>query len=214
MLKCLFRPKTGFQLWLEENRKSIIADHPNLEETDIIKEAMGRFRTLSADERLVRHTEGFREKYGNFIWWYWAQKVQRYYIFNQNDLESTKLLNFVFSLGRHMVMFHTDWFFGYVFRYLNILEKIFCILAKKIDFLWNYTKAEGLAVLYILFFRVVSWFGSCWQTINTNVVIIKCRSTNLWLTVQPAHLTIHPFFIKRREKYVFLALAICLYSIE
>nr|XP_046251496.1 WD repeat and HMG-box DNA-binding protein 1 isoform X2 [Scatophagus argus] len=46
------RPKTGFQLWLEENRKSITADHPDLEETDIIKEAMGRFRTLSAEERL------------------------------------------------------------------------------------------------------------------------------------------------------------------
>uniref|UniRef100_A0A3Q1JMS9 WD repeat and HMG-box DNA-binding protein 1 n=1 Tax=Anabas testudineus TaxID=64144 RepID=A0A3Q1JMS9_ANATE len=46
-------PKTGFQLWLEENRKSIIADQPDLEETDVIKEAMGRFRTLSAEERLV-----------------------------------------------------------------------------------------------------------------------------------------------------------------
>ncbi|CAJ1050041.1 WD repeat and HMG-box DNA-binding protein 1 isoform X2 [Xyrichtys novacula] len=46
------RPKTGFQLWLEENRKSIIADQPDLEETDVIKEAMGRFRTLSAEERL------------------------------------------------------------------------------------------------------------------------------------------------------------------
>lgn len=49
----LFRPTTGFQLWLEENRKIIVADQPDLEETDIIKEAMGRFRTLSADERLV-----------------------------------------------------------------------------------------------------------------------------------------------------------------
>uniref|UniRef100_A0A0F8BBI7 WD repeat and HMG-box DNA-binding protein 1 n=1 Tax=Larimichthys crocea TaxID=215358 RepID=A0A0F8BBI7_LARCR len=46
------RPKTGFQLWLDENRKNITADHPDLEETDVIKEAMGRFRTLSADERL------------------------------------------------------------------------------------------------------------------------------------------------------------------
>ncbi|XP_029904216.1 WD repeat and HMG-box DNA-binding protein 1 isoform X2 [Myripristis murdjan] len=46
------RPKTGFQLWLEENRKSIVADQPDLEETDIIKEAMGRFRILSAEERL------------------------------------------------------------------------------------------------------------------------------------------------------------------
>uniref|UniRef100_A0A7N8X246 WD repeat and HMG-box DNA-binding protein 1 n=1 Tax=Mastacembelus armatus TaxID=205130 RepID=A0A7N8X246_9TELE len=43
-------PKTGFQLWLEESRKSIAADHPDLEETDVIKEAMGRFRTLSAED--------------------------------------------------------------------------------------------------------------------------------------------------------------------
>ncbi|XP_037104010.1 WD repeat and HMG-box DNA-binding protein 1 isoform X2 [Syngnathus acus] len=47
------RPKTGFQLWLEENRKNIIADHPDLEEMDIIKEAMGIFRNLSAEERLA-----------------------------------------------------------------------------------------------------------------------------------------------------------------
>ncbi|KAK2919879.1 WD repeat and HMG-box DNA-binding protein 1 [Channa argus] len=46
------RPKTGFQLWLEENRKSIISDHPDMEETDVIKEAMGHFRTLSPEERL------------------------------------------------------------------------------------------------------------------------------------------------------------------
>lgn len=48
-----FRPKTGFQLWLEENRKSITAGQPDLEETDVIREAMGRFRVLSAEERLV-----------------------------------------------------------------------------------------------------------------------------------------------------------------
>lgn len=51
-----FRPKTGFQLWLEENRKSITAGQPDLEEMDVIKEAMGRFRVLSAEERLVTHT--------------------------------------------------------------------------------------------------------------------------------------------------------------
>uniref|UniRef100_A0A9J8CEV7 WD repeat and HMG-box DNA-binding protein 1 n=1 Tax=Cyprinus carpio carpio TaxID=630221 RepID=A0A9J8CEV7_CYPCA len=45
-------PKTGFQLWLEENRKSILADNPDFEEMDVIKEGMGRFRTLSAEERL------------------------------------------------------------------------------------------------------------------------------------------------------------------
>uniref|UniRef100_A0A4W6EKI5 WD repeat and HMG-box DNA-binding protein 1 n=1 Tax=Lates calcarifer TaxID=8187 RepID=A0A4W6EKI5_LATCA len=47
------RPKTGFQLWLEENRKNITADHPDLEETDVIKEAMGRFRTLSAEDKIA-----------------------------------------------------------------------------------------------------------------------------------------------------------------
>uniref|UniRef100_A0A3B3CHJ0 WD repeat and HMG-box DNA-binding protein 1 n=1 Tax=Oryzias melastigma TaxID=30732 RepID=A0A3B3CHJ0_ORYME len=46
-------PKTGFQLWLEENRKSITADSPDLDETEVIREAMGRFRVLSAEERLV-----------------------------------------------------------------------------------------------------------------------------------------------------------------
>uniref|UniRef100_A0A3P8P875 WD repeat and HMG-box DNA-binding protein 1 n=1 Tax=Astatotilapia calliptera TaxID=8154 RepID=A0A3P8P875_ASTCA len=55
---CAFRPKTGFQLWLEENRKSILANNPDLEETDVIKEAMGRFRTLSAEERLPAHNGG------------------------------------------------------------------------------------------------------------------------------------------------------------
>uniref|UniRef100_A0A3Q3BE19 WD repeat and HMG-box DNA-binding protein 1 n=1 Tax=Kryptolebias marmoratus TaxID=37003 RepID=A0A3Q3BE19_KRYMA len=54
------RPKTGFQLWLEENRKNIIADNPDVDETDVIKEAMGRFRTLSAEERLENHSLYFR----------------------------------------------------------------------------------------------------------------------------------------------------------
>nr|XP_023695676.1 WD repeat and HMG-box DNA-binding protein 1 [Paramormyrops kingsleyae]XP_023695677.1 WD repeat and HMG-box DNA-binding protein 1 [Paramormyrops kingsleyae] len=46
------KPKTGFQLWLEENRSSLLAENPDLEETDIIKEAMGHFRTLTAEDRL------------------------------------------------------------------------------------------------------------------------------------------------------------------
>lgn len=50
----MLRPKTGFQLWLDENRKNVLADNPDLEEMDIIKEAMGRFRALSGEERLVR----------------------------------------------------------------------------------------------------------------------------------------------------------------
>ncbi|XP_044292863.1 WD repeat and HMG-box DNA-binding protein 1 isoform X2 [Varanus komodoensis] len=47
------RPKTGFQMWLEENRSSILADDPHLEETEIIKEGMSRFRALSSEERMA-----------------------------------------------------------------------------------------------------------------------------------------------------------------
>ncbi|XP_054827685.1 WD repeat and HMG-box DNA-binding protein 1 [Eublepharis macularius] len=47
------RPKTGFQMWLEENRSFILADNPDFEETEIIKEGMGRFRMLSAEERMA-----------------------------------------------------------------------------------------------------------------------------------------------------------------
>uniref|UniRef100_A0A8C6VL77 WD repeat and HMG-box DNA-binding protein 1 n=1 Tax=Naja naja TaxID=35670 RepID=A0A8C6VL77_NAJNA len=47
------RPKTGFQMWLEENRSSILSDNPNFEETEIIKEGMVRYRGLSAEERMV-----------------------------------------------------------------------------------------------------------------------------------------------------------------
>ncbi|XP_032107015.1 WD repeat and HMG-box DNA-binding protein 1 isoform X2 [Sapajus apella] len=46
------RPKTGFQMWLEENRSNILSDNPDFsDETDIIKEGMVRFRVLSTEER-------------------------------------------------------------------------------------------------------------------------------------------------------------------
>uniref|UniRef100_A0A8D2CBS3 WD repeat and HMG-box DNA-binding protein 1 n=2 Tax=Sus scrofa TaxID=9823 RepID=A0A8D2CBS3_PIG len=46
------RPKTGFQMWLEENRSNILSDNPDFsDEADIIKEGMVRFRVLSAEER-------------------------------------------------------------------------------------------------------------------------------------------------------------------
>nr|XP_048285951.1 WD repeat and HMG-box DNA-binding protein 1 isoform X1 [Myodes glareolus] len=48
------RPKTGFQMWLEENRSHILCDNPDFsDEADIIKEGMIRFRVLSAEERKV-----------------------------------------------------------------------------------------------------------------------------------------------------------------
>ncbi|XP_078418769.1 WD repeat and HMG-box DNA-binding protein 1 isoform X1 [Cetorhinus maximus] len=45
------KPKTGFQLWLEENREDIVAGSPDLTEEEIIKEGMNRFRILSSEER-------------------------------------------------------------------------------------------------------------------------------------------------------------------
>ncbi|NXP03494.1 WDHD1 protein, partial [Thinocorus orbignyianus] len=47
------RPKTGFQMWLEENRANILADNPDLNEAEVIKEGMSRFRMLSSEERMV-----------------------------------------------------------------------------------------------------------------------------------------------------------------
>ncbi|XP_053451282.1 WD repeat and HMG-box DNA-binding protein 1 isoform X1 [Nycticebus coucang] len=46
------RPKTGFQMWLEENRSNILSENPDFsDEADIIKEGMTRFRGLSTEER-------------------------------------------------------------------------------------------------------------------------------------------------------------------
>ncbi|XP_074725269.1 WD repeat and HMG-box DNA-binding protein 1 isoform X2 [Strix uralensis] len=46
------RPKTGFQMWLEENRANILTDNPDLNEAEVIKEGMSRFRMLSSEERM------------------------------------------------------------------------------------------------------------------------------------------------------------------
>uniref|UniRef100_A0A8C5JY46 WD repeat and HMG-box DNA-binding protein 1 n=1 Tax=Jaculus jaculus TaxID=51337 RepID=A0A8C5JY46_JACJA len=44
--------QTGFQMWLEENRSSILSENPDFsDEADIIKEGMIRFRVLSPEER-------------------------------------------------------------------------------------------------------------------------------------------------------------------
>uniref|UniRef100_A0A4W3IUA6 WD repeat and HMG-box DNA-binding protein 1 n=1 Tax=Callorhinchus milii TaxID=7868 RepID=A0A4W3IUA6_CALMI len=45
-------PKTGYQLWLEDNRSAILTDNPDLEEQEIIKEGMNRFRVLTSEERM------------------------------------------------------------------------------------------------------------------------------------------------------------------
>ncbi|KFW81171.1 WD repeat and HMG-box DNA-binding protein 1 [Phalacrocorax carbo] len=47
------RPKTGFQMWLEENRANILMDNPDLNEAEVIKEGMSRFRMLSSEDRMV-----------------------------------------------------------------------------------------------------------------------------------------------------------------
>ncbi|XP_045436358.1 WD repeat and HMG-box DNA-binding protein 1 isoform X4 [Pipistrellus kuhlii] len=55
------RPKTGFQMWLEENRSNILSDNPNFsDEADIIKEGMLRFRVLSTEERKAWTTKAKR----------------------------------------------------------------------------------------------------------------------------------------------------------
>lgn len=41
-------------MWLEENRANILSDNPDLNEAEVIKEGMGRFRVLSSEERMVR----------------------------------------------------------------------------------------------------------------------------------------------------------------
>ncbi|XP_068110818.1 WD repeat and HMG-box DNA-binding protein 1 [Hyperolius riggenbachi] len=52
-IKEVKKPKTGFQLWLDDNRESILSDNPELEESEIIKEGMNRFRTLTNEQRMV-----------------------------------------------------------------------------------------------------------------------------------------------------------------
>ncbi|NWS13580.1 WDHD1 protein, partial [Pachyramphus minor] len=47
------RPKTGFQMWLEENRANILTDNPDLNEAEVIKEGMSRFRMLTSEERMA-----------------------------------------------------------------------------------------------------------------------------------------------------------------
>ncbi|KAM4690958.1 WD repeat and HMG-box DNA-binding protein 1 [Rhinophrynus dorsalis] len=46
------KPKTGFQLWLDENRQSILSENSELDESEIIKEGMSRFRLLTPEERM------------------------------------------------------------------------------------------------------------------------------------------------------------------
>uniref|UniRef100_A0A8C3CFV4 WD repeat and HMG-box DNA-binding protein 1 n=1 Tax=Cairina moschata TaxID=8855 RepID=A0A8C3CFV4_CAIMO len=52
VFSCCFRT-TGFQMWLEENRASILTDNPGLNEAEVIKEGMSRFRVLLSEERMA-----------------------------------------------------------------------------------------------------------------------------------------------------------------
>ncbi|NWI67140.1 WDHD1 protein, partial [Todus mexicanus] len=47
------RRRTGFQMWLEENRANILADNPDLNEAEVIKEGMSRFCVLTSEERMA-----------------------------------------------------------------------------------------------------------------------------------------------------------------
>ncbi|NXN00499.1 WDHD1 protein, partial [Sylvia borin] len=47
------RPMTGFQMWLKENRTNILTDNPDLNEAEVIKEGMSRFRMLTSEERMM-----------------------------------------------------------------------------------------------------------------------------------------------------------------
>ncbi|XP_063295848.1 WD repeat and HMG-box DNA-binding protein 1 [Pelobates fuscus] len=47
------QPKTGFQLWLDENRPSILLENPDFDDSELIKDGMSRFRNLTNEERTL-----------------------------------------------------------------------------------------------------------------------------------------------------------------
>ncbi|KAG8561603.1 hypothetical protein GDO81_015408 [Engystomops pustulosus] len=47
------KTKTGFQLWLDDNRQDILSENPDVDESEIIKEGMSRFRALTNEERMM-----------------------------------------------------------------------------------------------------------------------------------------------------------------
>ncbi|NXO48658.1 WDHD1 protein, partial [Aramus guarauna] len=47
------KPKTGFQMWIEERRANILTDNPDLNEAEVVKEGMSQFRMLSSEERMA-----------------------------------------------------------------------------------------------------------------------------------------------------------------
>lgn len=50
---CYRGGKTGFQLWLENNREDMEEENPELSETDLTMLAAKRFKELSTDEKKV-----------------------------------------------------------------------------------------------------------------------------------------------------------------
>lgn len=48
--------KSGFMLWLDENREQLKLDHPEAIEVDLVRLAAQKFRSLPEDERQVWDT--------------------------------------------------------------------------------------------------------------------------------------------------------------
>ena len=46
-------PKSGFMLWLEQNKPQLQADHPDANDAELVRLAAQKFKTLPEDERQV-----------------------------------------------------------------------------------------------------------------------------------------------------------------
>ena len=47
--------KTGFQLWLSENKDDLQEEHPDLSEADLMVAAAKAFKELPKEDKQVRH---------------------------------------------------------------------------------------------------------------------------------------------------------------
>lgn len=48
--------KTGFMLWLEQNREQLQGEHPEATDAELVRLAAQKFKTLTDDERQVRYS--------------------------------------------------------------------------------------------------------------------------------------------------------------